>query len=77
MDELIHRLELKDVGCHVGREFTGAFCYADDLTILSPSIGGLQTMLNVCDEFANEYFVKFNAKKTVCMRFLINLYVKI
>ena len=69
MDELIDKLKMNDVGCHIGRQFTGAFCYADDLTLLSPTIRGLQKMLNVCDDFANEYSVKFNARKTVCMCF--------
>jgi len=69
MDELIHKLKANDIGCHIGQHFTGAVCYADDLTLLSPSLRGLQKMLNICDEFANEYFVKFNAKKTVCIRF--------
>ena len=69
MDELIDKHKMNDVGCHIGRQFTGAFCYADDLTLLSPTIRGLQKMLNVCDDFANEYSVKFNARKTVCMCF--------
>ena len=69
MDELIDKLKINNVGCHIGRQFTGAFCYADDLTLLSPTIRGLQKMLNVCDAFANEYSVKFNARKTVCMCF--------
>ena len=69
MDELIDKLKMNDVGRHIGRQFTGAFCYADDLTLLSPTIRGLQKMLNVCDDFANEYSVKFNARKTVCMCF--------
>ena len=72
MDELIDKLKMNDVGCHIGRQFTGAFCYADDLTLLSPTIRGLQKMLNVCDDFANEYSVKFNAKNTVCMCFSRN-----
>ena len=41
MDELIDKLKMNDVGCHIGRQFTGAFCYADDLTLLSPTIRGL------------------------------------
>ena len=69
MDELIHKLEMNDVGCRIGCQFTGAFCYDDDLTLLSPTIRGLQKMLNVCDDFPNEYSVKFNARKTVCMCF--------
>ena len=53
MGESIDKLKMNDVGCHIGRQFTGAFCYADDLTLLSPTIRGLQKMLNVCDDFAN------------------------
>ena len=47
------------------------FCYVDGLTILSPAIRGLhcEKMLGVCDEFADEYSVKFNARKPVCTCF--------
>ena len=38
MDESIDKLKMNDVGCHIGRQFSGAFCYADDLTLLSPII---------------------------------------
>ena len=69
MDELIHKLKMTDVACHIGRQFTGAFYNADDLTLLSPNIRGLQKMLDVCDDFANEYSGKFIARKTVCMCF--------
>ena len=70
IDELIHKLEANDVGCHIGRQFTGAFCHADDRTILSPTMRGLQKMPRVCDEFSNENSVKFNARKQfVCVFF--------
>ena len=78
MDELIHKLDVNDAGCHIGRQFTGAFCYADDLTILFPTIRWLQKILHVCDKFANEYSVEFNArKKQFACVFLENLYVEI
>ena len=69
LHELFDKLKMNDVGCHSGRQFTGAFCFVDDLTLLSPTIRGLQNMLNVCDDFANENSVKFNARKTVCVFF--------
>ena len=43
----------------------GAFGYADDLKVLCPSIGGLQKMINICENFGVEYDVNFNAKKTI------------
>ena len=69
MDILIGRLESLGIGCHVGNNFVGAFCYADDLTLLCPSLKGLQTMLNVCETFAKEYDLQFNPKKSECIHF--------
>ena len=70
MDELIHKLEMNDIGCRIGCQLTEAFCYDNDLSLLSPTIRGrLQKMLNVCDDFPTEYSVKFNVRKTVCMCF--------
>ena len=48
----------------MGHYFVGAIAYADELTLLSPSRSGLQCMLNTCESFCKEYYVKFNSKKT-------------
>ena len=47
----------------------GALAYADDVTLLSSSIAGLQKLVSVCENFGSLYHVKFNSKKTVCMAF--------
>ena len=67
MDELLNRLEKSGYGCYIGYEFLGALSYADDLTLVAPSIHALQKMLNVCACFANEYDVLFNASKSVLL----------
>lgn len=64
IDELLTRLSQCGDGCYVGRRFHGAFGYADDVCLLSPSLAGLTRMLSVCDDFALEYKVKFNASKS-------------
>jgi len=46
VDILIRELSLLDVCCHINHTFYGCFLYADDIIILSPSICGLQRMLN-------------------------------
>ena len=55
--ELLQRLKQKDIGCHIGASFTGALCYADDLSLLCPTTRGPQKMISVCSEFAEEYIV--------------------
>ena len=53
-------------GCHMGGHFTGALAYADDITLLSPSMSGLRTLSKVCEEYATEFDVTFNGKKVSC-----------
>ena len=41
----------------------GDMCYADDLTIIAPSLRSMEIMLPICEDFALEYQVKFNSTK--------------
>jgi hypothetical protein len=52
------------VGCHIRHHFCGALGYADDLTLMSPTITSMKILLKTCQDFANEYNMKFNAKKS-------------
>jgi hypothetical protein len=67
IDKLLLLLARSAVGCHIGKNFLGALAYADDITLIAPSPNAMRTLLRVCDEFAEEYFVTFNAKKTKCI----------
>ena len=65
-DSLLNRLEESGVGCHLGGNFTGARAYADNITLLSPSMSGLRTLSKVCEEYATEFDVTFNGKNVSC-----------
>ena len=69
MDELSTRLSSSDVGCIVNGVRMNHLLYADDSVLLSTSPYGMQQLLNICDSYANNYELKFNAKKTKCMVF--------
>ena len=47
----------------------GALSYADDITLLSPSLHGLNRMLEICAKFADHFNITFNSKKTLCIKF--------
>ena len=68
MDVLLNELEANGDGCWLGNEYFGALGYADDVTLMCPSSQGLQKMLDICKSFGDEYGVKYNATKTVCIR---------
>ena len=57
------------VGCALGKTMVNHLAYADDLVILSPSVKGLQKLLNICSEYGEEHDIMFNHKKTECMYF--------
>ena len=48
IDNLLLRLKNSAVGCYIGTEFCGAFGYADDMVLLTPSIHNLRQMLRIC-----------------------------
>ena len=54
--------------------FCGALSYADDIILLSPSYRGMQNMLDICDVFAKEHFIQFDAKKSHTLIFKSNCY---
>ena len=67
LDELILLLREQDVGCHMNGMFVGAFCYADDVTLLAPTGMALNAMLDTCTRFADAHDLSFNSSKTKCM----------
>ena len=62
MDGLISRLIASNVGCWMGNVYTGVPAYADDFKLLAPSVKALDTMLDICIKYAEEYDVVFNDK---------------
>ena len=57
IDSLLEKLKESGLGCHVGRTFAGAFAYADDIALVSPSLSGLRLMIHICEQYAMEYSI--------------------
>ena len=68
LDVLLTKLQNHEAGCRIGTKFCGAVAYADDLTLMCPSVKGLQSMINLCENFGKEYSIKLNETKTECIR---------
>ena len=47
-------------GCKIANLFSGAFSYADDLLLISPSRSGLQDMINLTEQYATEHKIGFS-----------------
>jgi len=55
------------IRCHICEIFLGCMLYADDIILLSPSVKGLQLMLDKCFEISCNVALQFNARKCHCM----------
>jgi len=64
IDSLLYSLAKSGIGCFIGRLFVGSLVYADDIVLLSPTASGMRTLLHLCDMFANDFSVVFNAGRT-------------
>lgn len=70
MDRLSVKLNLLPVGCHLHHELLKRLIYAEDIMIFSPSVKGLQSLIDACIEFGNNNDILCNETKTVCMYIL-------
>ena len=73
VDDLICKLQKLKVGCYISKLFAAAIFYADDMCVLSPSLRGLQKLLDACSSYCTEWDICLNVKKTKNMYFGKNL----
>ena len=55
--------------CHVAKLFIASVLYADDVCLLAPSRSSMQSLLDVCYNYASRWCIKYNARKTKLMYF--------
>ena len=73
LDKLLVELRELGIGCHMNGLLTGPFIYTDDITFIAPSCYTLNSMLNVCEEYALSHDILFNSLKTKYMFLVVIL----
>ena len=72
-DQLIKELRHLGLGAHVTGLFMGVAAYADDLVLIAPTRHAMQLMLELCENYAALYNIKFstdinpNKSKSKCI----------
>ena len=69
INNLMNNISSMNVGCNLGILKSNIIAYADDIVLLSPSLGGLQRLVNCFVEGINEIDLRMNIEKTVCIKF--------
>ena len=48
----------------MGEKCSSVLLYADDIVLLTPTRKAMQKLLYVCEEFGNDYCLKYNTDKS-------------
>jgi len=67
IDDLSSLLVKSGKGCYIGNNVINHLLYADDLCLMAPSPGGLQSLIDICSEFGINNDIVFNPQKSMCM----------
>ena len=54
-DSLNTQLHRAKIGCHIAGECINHVAYADDMVLLAPSAKALQSLINICVEYASDH----------------------
>ena len=73
VNELSELLNKSGIGGNMGGTIINHMLYADDICIVSLSSSGLQQLLNICHDYCELHDLTFNAKKSMCMYFSIDM----
>ena len=73
IDSFLGALQNSGVGCYIGRMFFGALAYADDIVLFAPTPSVMRAMLAICDNYADDWHIVFNAKKSKCIHIVSRL----
>ena len=64
VDELLTKIKQLNKECYYLDRFAAALFYADDMCVISPSIKGLRSLLQLCELYCIEWDIGLNAKKS-------------
>jgi exonuclease III len=69
IDDLVHEIIKADTGCYISSICVSIFLFADDILLVSPTVTGLQCLLNVCESELVKLDMRINTNKSMCIRF--------
>ena len=69
IDGLLTQLSFSGLGARIAYLCLGCLTYADDITLVSPNVAGLQQMLDICTTYANKHHLIYNTKQSVVITF--------
>ena len=69
LDRLLRQIHTLGLGCFMGNIYANAFAYADDVIILSPICSAMRKLIEICEQYSNEFCLSFNPNKCFLLVF--------
>ena len=69
MDGLSTSLNSSKIRGHIGGNLLNNLCYSDDMCLISLSSAGMQRLLNICNDYADQPSLLYNGNKSFSMCF--------
>ena len=60
LDSMIKELRQLGLGCHVDGVYMGVVVYADDILLMAPNRASMQSMLHICESYADKHNIMFS-----------------
>ena len=73
LNPLLNKINKCNTGCDLGDNASKIFAYADDLVVLSPTLGGLKEIINHIASYSDNYQINFNAEKSFILPYSYHL----
>ena len=67
LSDLMSELKRSDSGLRIGDDIYNSFAYADDISLFSATVPGLQRLINICSNYAKQWRFNFGLQKSQCM----------
>ena len=67
IDELLRQLSIINSGVQIGDHKFNSLAYADDISLFSVTTSGLQSLIDCCSQYANEWRISFGIQRSKCM----------
>ena len=64
IDDMLQAVNSQDNGLRIGNDSYSLIAYADDVTLISSTLPGLQNSINICNEYSRHWRFKFNPHKS-------------
>ncbi len=65
--DLLKLLGNNESGIRIGAKLFNSFAYADDISLVSSTVPGLQELINICTDYSSLWRFNFGINKTKCM----------